>query len=242
MAEKMNPNMEKIFFRYVLENPNEFEKVENYFFKNDDIQFIYTIIRDEFLISKNKKIPSNQQLLEMIRLRDETKTDFFKLLIKNDTKTMQKEWIEPRFNAWKKSNKIRNNMFAALEYIRNLDEIDYDNVNVASAKIKTLINEIDLVIDNVDDLGLDFDEPTDHYQNNTLNKISTGWNSVDGLLNGGWDASSLVCFIGQTNVGKCVLGDNFVSIKNKNTDIVKVLRVEDFYEMLKNNSNIGLPL
>jgi hypothetical protein len=239
MAEKMNPNMEKIFFRYVLENPNEFEKVENYFFKNDDIQFIYTIIRDEFLISKNKKIPSNQQLLEMIRLRDETKTDFFKLLIKNDTKTMQKEWIEPRFNAWKKSNKIRNNMFAALEYIRNLDEIDYDNVNIASSKIKNLINEIDLVIDNVDDLGLDFDNPSDHYQNNTTNKISTGWNSVDNLLNGGWDASSLVCFIGQTNVGKCLFYDTYISIKNKKNGVIIPIKIGDYYEMLKNKSNIG---
>ncbi len=54
--EVMNAQMEKFFFTWVLEHPTQFYKVESEFFKNEDIQFIYKVVRDEFLVSKSKKV------------------------------------------------------------------------------------------------------------------------------------------------------------------------------------------
>ena len=48
-VEKVTVGLEKIFFNWILENPAQFEKVEPYYFQSDDIQFIYTVVRDEFL-------------------------------------------------------------------------------------------------------------------------------------------------------------------------------------------------
>ena len=56
MAEtaKMNPLMEKIFFRYLLDHPEHIDKVVPAYFKDQDIRYIYTVVREHFLTTKNK--------------------------------------------------------------------------------------------------------------------------------------------------------------------------------------------
>ena len=62
MAEVMNTNMEKHYFIYILDNPDQFSKVEPFFFKNSDIQFVYSVIREEYLKSESHIVPSIQQI------------------------------------------------------------------------------------------------------------------------------------------------------------------------------------
>jgi 5-bromo-4-chloroindolyl phosphate hydrolysis protein len=40
MADVNNTNMEKHYFIYILDNPDQFSKGEPFFFKNSDLQFI----------------------------------------------------------------------------------------------------------------------------------------------------------------------------------------------------------
>jgi hypothetical protein len=58
MAEIMNTNMELAYFAWIMENPNQFSKVEPYFFKKDEIQFVYNVIREEYIKSPKKVIPT----------------------------------------------------------------------------------------------------------------------------------------------------------------------------------------
>ncbi len=71
MAEVMNTNMEKHYFIYILDNPDQFSKVEPFFFKNSDIQFVYTVIREEYMRSESHIVPSVQQIYSMVKLADQ---------------------------------------------------------------------------------------------------------------------------------------------------------------------------
>lgn len=203
--EVMNAQMEKFFFTWVLEHPTQFEKVEPTFFKNEDIQFIYTVVRDEFLVSKEKRTPSPQQIVAMIKLRDpeeKVSNNIIKAILKNDNTVHEQGWLESKFKAWRLSNVLRNNVYDAIEKIRNLKEIDYDNVSDIAASVKSVFSNISLIEDDDTDLGADFDDPEMHKQETNKNKISTGWGNVDLILHGGWDKGTFNCLMGETSVGK----------------------------------------
>lgn len=201
MPEVMNVNMEKNFFTFIMENPSQFGKVDAFFFKNDNISFIYSIVKDEYL--KSKKVPSNQQIVDMIKLNDpenKISNEVIRIVLKNDISD-KKEWIDTRFRAWKMSNLVRNNTSKAIDELRNLQDIDIDNVKNITAKIRNLYNSIPL-IDDDEDLGEDFDDPDAHRQDVSTYKIPSGWASMDKIMGGGWDLSTFSVLMGETNVGK----------------------------------------
>ena len=73
MSEKVTANLERIFFHHILSNPEQFLKIETEFFNNDVIQFMFKIVKDEYLISKTKNVPSDDQIYNMVRLHDKDK-------------------------------------------------------------------------------------------------------------------------------------------------------------------------
>jgi hypothetical protein len=234
--EVMNAQIEKFFFTWIMDHPTQFYKVEPGFFKTDDIQFIYKIIRDEFIVSKSKKVPSPQQIVAMIKLQDpeeKISNNIIKTILKNDNSTHDQDWLEKRFKAWKLSNMLKNSVYESIDDIRNLKEIDFDNVSDIASKIKQVYNNLSIVEDDDEDLGADFDDPEMHKQEISLNKISSGWGNVDLLLGGGWDKGTFNVLMGETNVGKCSLGTTYIKIRNKNTNEIKSIQLEEFYNLLK---------
>lgn len=233
--EVMNVQMEKFFFTWILDHPTQFYKVEPEFFKNEDIQFIYKIVRDEFNVSKNKKTPSPQQIVAMIKLHDpqeKISNNVIKAILKNDNSAHEQDWLETKFRAWRQSNLIKNSVYESVELIRNLKELDYDNITDISAKIKSLTNNLSLLEDDDQDLGADFDDPEMHKQDTAKNKISTGYGNQDLILHGGWDKGTFNVLMGETNVGKCFIGTTRVSVKNKKTGEIKEIQIGDFYNLL----------
>lgn len=197
--------MEKVFFHWILDNAEQFLKVEPYYFKNDDIQFVYQIVRDEYVVSKSKNVPTPQQILAMVKLNDVDKKiedNLIKMLLKGDNSSYEDGWISNKFKAWKLSNLTKNNVLKSVEYIRGLEEINYDNVVDVAAKIKNMFNEASLIGDDDNDLGEDFDDPESHKVTDTSRKISTGWSCLDKILSGGWDQASLNVLMAETNGGK----------------------------------------
>jgi replicative DNA helicase len=60
-----------------------------------------------------------------------------------------------------------------------------------------------------DDLGSDFDEPENHVQDSSKFKVRCGFDTVDHMLGGGWDISTLNVIMAQTNGGKSLWMQNF---------------------------------
>lgn len=233
--EKVTVGLEKIFFNWILENPTQFEKVDPYYFSNDDIQFIYTIVRDEFLRDKNHQVPTHQQILQMVKLNDtddKVTMDIIKMLLKIDMSKYESEWLKPKFSAWKVSNQIKNNLMKSIDYVRAIEDLNYDNVTDVLGKMKQMFNEIQY-LDESDDLGLDFDDVESHIITAVDKKIPSGWPTLDIVLDGGWDHASLSLIMGETSIGKCAAGDTKIKIKNKTTGEIKELSYDEFYKKLK---------
>jgi hypothetical protein len=239
MPEKVNVSTEKLFFKYILENPNQFSKVLPSYFKNHDILFVYNTIREEYLNSKKKIVPNPKQIFTMLKMRSderEISKEILKSLLSTDLTQYDEDWLIPKFKSWKLSKRIVDNVQSSIEYMRELDETNLENIQDIAEKIKRISNELDLIDDDDEDLGEDFDDPTVHRQDVTTQKISTGWPCMDTLLNGGWDYASLVTIIGETNVGKCSAYDTYIKIRNKNNGEIKNIKIGDFYKDMVNSS------
>lgn len=226
--EVMNAQMEKFFFTWILDHPTQFYKIESDFFKNDDIQFIYKVVRDEFIVSKDKKTPSPQQIVAMIKLRDpeeKISNNVIKNILKNDNSVHDQDWLERKFKAWRLSNLAKNNVYESIELIRNLKDVDLENVTDVVSTLKSMYSNIALIDDDDNDLGADFDDPEMHKQETSKNKISSGWGNVDIILNGGWDKGTFNVLMGETNCGKSMWLYNIASNsanQGKNVAIVTV--------------------
>lgn len=233
MAEKMNVGLEKVFLHWILDNPDQFQKVEPFFFDNDDIQFVYHVVREEYLISR--KVPDPQQILAMVKLNDadgRIANNIIKSILKGDNSSYDDDWINPRFKSWKLAKATKNNVMQSIEFIRGLDIIDYDNVSDVASKIQNIFNESKMIDDDDDDLGEDFDDPESHQITNTSKKMSTGWSTIDKIMTGGWDQASMNVLMGETNVGKCSVFDTIITIKRNN--IEEEISIGEFFERIKN--------
>jgi hypothetical protein len=237
MAEKTNVTQEKIYFKYILDNPEQFIKVDPHFFKNEDIKFVYDVIRENYLVSKHKVVPSPNQTLAMVKLNSDVRTiekNKLGMLMKHNNDNYTQEWLEEKFKSWKLSNKVKDNVMKSIDVLRNIDESDYDKVKEAAGKVKNMIHEVDLIDDDDTDLGADFDDPSTHRQDETVQKISTGWKCLDNMLNGGWDYQSLVVLIGETNVGKCHSSLSSLSLRRLSSKTQQNMAVGKFFEMVEN--------
>lgn len=213
--EKITAGTEKLFFKYILDNPSQFEKIEPSYFKTGDIKFVYSVIREEFM--RSKKVPSKKQIQAMVKMRSEehdVSSEVIKKLVNVSLEDYGEDWVNKKFKAWKLENITKDHVLRSVNYLREVDTTDYENVKDVAARIKNITNEIDLVDDD-ESLGEDFDDPAAHKQDEEVDKIPTGWNTMNTVLGGGWDYSSLSLLIGETSVGKSMWLNN-ISVKAAN--------------------------
>jgi replicative DNA helicase len=211
----MTPQLEKVFFNYILNNKKYFEIAKPFFFRNSEIQFVYGVIRNYMLTSTDSKIPSPRQILDMVNLEDKegiiTK-EILKSILQVDLKEYdEKNFIEPKFNAWILSNRLKTGTVDIIDETRNLDSIsEFEKAIEAANRIKSIVDEMsstNFVQD--DDLGSDFDEPEHHVQDSSKFKVKCGFETIDHMLGGGWDISTLNVIMAQTNGGKSLWMQNF---------------------------------
>ena len=211
----MTPQLEKVFFSYVMKNKKYFDIVKPYFFRNSEIQFVYGVIRNYMLKGSDVQIPTPRQILDMVSLEDKegmiTK-DILKSILQVDLKEYdEKNFIEPKFNAWVLSNRLKTGTVDIIDETRNLDNIaDFEKAIEAADKIKAIVDEMsstNFVQD--DDMGADFDDPEQHVQDSSKFKVKCGFESIDHMLGGGWDISTLNVVMAETNNGKSLWMQNF---------------------------------
>jgi replicative DNA helicase len=211
----MTPQLEKVFFNYVLKYKKFFDIVKPYFFRNSEIQFVFGVVRTYMLKSSDTQIPTHRQILDMVSLEDKdgviTK-DILKSILQVDLKEYdEKNFIEPKFNAWVLSNRLKTGTVDIIDETRNLDSVsDFDAAIEAANKIKGIVDEMSsLNFVQDEDLGSDFDDPENHVQDTSKFKIKSGLETLDHMLGGGWDIQTLNCIMAETNNGKSLWMQNF---------------------------------
>jgi replicative DNA helicase len=211
----LTPQLEKVFFNFILKNKKYFDIVKPFFFRNSEIQFVYGIIRTYILNGNDAQIPTPRQILDMVSLEDKegviTK-EILKSILQVDLKEYdEKNFIEPKFNAWILSNRLKTGTVDIIDETRNLDNIsDFDMAVEAAGRIKLIVDEMsstNFVQD--DDLGSDFDDPDHHVQDSSKFKVKCGFDTIDHMLGGGWDIQTLNVIMAQTNGGKSLWMQNF---------------------------------
>ena len=167
------------------------------------------------LEGNDKVIPSPKQILEMVSLEDKegviTK-DILKSILQVDLKEYdEKNFIEPKFNAWILSNRLKTGTVDIIDETRNLDSIsDFEKAIEAAEKIRAIVEEMSstkFVQD--DDMGSDFDDPENHVQDSSKFKVKCGFETIDHMLGGGWDIGTLNILMGMSNSGKSLWMQNF---------------------------------
>ncbi len=211
----MTPQLEKVFFNYIIKYKKFFDVVKPYFFRNSEIQFVYGVVRNYMIQSSDTAIPTPRQILDMVNLEDKegviTK-EILKSILQVDLKEYdEKQFIEPKFNAWVLSNRLKTGTVDIIDETRNLDTIaDFDKAIEAADKIKAIVDEMSsLNFVQDEDLGADFDDPEMHVQDSSKFKIRSGFETLDHMLGGGWDIQTLNCIMAETNNGKSLWMQNF---------------------------------
>lgn len=216
----MTTSLEKVFFNYILNNRKFFELVKPYFFRNSEIQFVYGILREYMTKNTEAKSPSPKQILDMVTLEDKegliTKDILKSILQVNLSEYDEKNFIEPKFNAWVLTNRLKTGTVDIIDETRNFDTIsDFEKAIEAAERIRGIVDEMsstNFVED--DDIGSDFDDPEHHLQDTSKFKVKSGFETVDHMLGGGWDIQTLNCVMAETNNGKCTFYDTEITIRN----------------------------
>jgi replicative DNA helicase len=211
----MTVSLEKIFFSFVLKNKRYFDIVEPHFFKNMELLFVYNIIRKYILTKKEAEVPSPKQILEMVQLEDRdgliTKEILKAMLSVTLSEYDENNFIIPKFNAWVLANRLKSGTVDIVDETRNLEtKTDFDSVLDSANKIRTIVEQMSNVnFADDDDMGSDFDDPEMHVQDSSRFKIRSGFDTIDHMLGGGWDISTLNCIMAETNNGKSLWMQNF---------------------------------
>jgi replicative DNA helicase len=211
----MTSSLEKVFFNYILKNKKYFEIIRPYFFRNSEIQFVFGIIREYMTKNSDVQIPTPRQILDMVTLEDKegiiTKEILKSLLTDNLKDYDEKNFIEPKFNAWILSNRIKAGTVDIIDETRNFDNIsDFESAIERANKIRAIVDEMSSTnfVDD-DDLGSDFDDAELHVQDSSRFKVKSGFETIDHILGGGWDIGTLNCVMAETNNGKSLWMQNF---------------------------------
>lgn len=241
----MTPQLEKVFFNYILHNKKFFDVVKSFFFRNSEIQFVYNIVRNYMLSGTDPEIPGNRQILDMINLEDKEgiiTRDILRSILKIDLKEYdEKNFIEPKFNAWILSNRLKTGTVDIIEETRGLDTIsDFDKALEAAARIRSIVDEMSSTnfVDD-DNMGTDFDDAESHVQDSAKFKVSCGFETIDYMLGGGWDIATLNVIMAETNNGKCSIYPTKLTIREKHKkDIYDIEIGSLFTNVRKSHNNI----
>jgi hypothetical protein len=236
------PQLEKVYFNYILKNRKYYDLVKTYFFKNSEIQFVYGVIREYMLKSTDPQIPTPRQILDMVSIVDKegmiTK-DILKSILQVDLKEYdEKNFIEPNFNGWVLANRLKTGTVDIIDETRNLDSVnDFEKAVEAANRIRSIVDEMSSTnfIDE-DDMGSDFDEVESHVQDSAKFKVKTGFDTLDHMLGGGWDIGTLNILMAMSNAGKCSFSDTTIEIRNKNTNNIDKIDLKTFFLLNKNKN------
>jgi hypothetical protein len=153
----------------------------------------------------------------------------------------EKNFIEPKFNAWILTNRLRAGTVDIVDETRNLDNIsDFEQAIESANKIKSIIDEVSSTrFLSDDDMGSDFDDPDNHIQDSSKFKVKSGFETIDHMLGGGWDQGSLNVIMAETSNGKCCLESTKIYIRNKKDNKVKMIDFKSlFTKISKGGSDI----
>jgi KaiC/GvpD/RAD55 family RecA-like ATPase len=194
--------LEKIFYHYSSDKQEYSRHINDRYFDDDIIKKCFQI-RREFQESYSKP-PSEAQLIELIKVKgidDIITPDKIRALYDVDLSKYQDDWIVKNLETWIEYKNLDLNTFDLVNYLKTA-AVTPENIAEVVQTAKNIILEGDQ-IDFTFDLGLEFSNAEDHYQDES-DTYSSGYPSFDLMLGGGYTLKSLVVIAGGEKVGKSI--------------------------------------
>ncbi len=192
---------EKLFFLNALKNPKYFDKFYNGFFSNNELDILADIAKKFY--EKFKEVPSKDQIKLLVQkstFADKIDNELINLIFDTNLNEYDPEWLKSISESWIKWRNFDRQLIKTVEYIK-LQSITPDKVDGIIDNAINMLNENGKV--NFDsDLGLDFFNAEDHIQEK-LSKIQSGKDFID-RRTGGYDKKTLICYCGQSGIGKSI--------------------------------------
>ena len=187
---------EKMFFRFSLEKPKYLQAIKSGFYSSEEIDILSTLSLKFY--SKFNETPSRDQLSLLVKnakgAKDKISDSIINLIFEVDLDQYDEEWLTSTAESWIKWRNFDTTLIDTIEFIKTTN-VTPENTDHIITKVKTLINERNNLTFN-SDIGLDFFDVDSHDQKST-EKISTGYNFLDRVLEGGYDkGGNLVVYAG----------------------------------------------
>lgn len=220
---------EAVVFKYILDNSIYYKHIDKSFFNDKTLSALILIARRFY--DKYKEIPTEEQMLALLHDNDkiEIEDEVVKRVYAIDTTSYDQEWLRKTTETWIKWKYLQKQLVESVE-LAKLTQVTVDNVDTVVQKIVDTVGLSNTINFNFNE-GLDFFNALSHYQDSSK-KIHSGYKYIDSIT-GGYDEKTLVCYVGQSNIGKCVCGDSRITVRNKNTGEVLEVSIEDFFNLCK---------
>lgn len=235
---KFGADFEKIFFKLSLLKPLYLEKIERGFYQTNDIDVLHTLAIKFY--KKFHETPTREQmklLVENAKIAEKIEDVIIDQIYGVDLLQYEEEWLISTTESWIKWRNFDNSLIDVIEYIKTT-KVTPENADEIISRAKTLINDRNAIIFN-SDIGLDFFNPSHHIPKEH-SRISTGYNFLDNLLNGGYDKDgTLVVYVGEQNIGKSVYlandACNFVKMGTNTAVVTAEMSAQKFMKRIASN-------
>lgn len=223
---------EKIFFNFFLKKPHYLKNISLGFFSNRDLDQISKLAKSFYI--KFGESPSKDQMKALVKDDpNEISDDIVSAVYGVNINEYDQDWLKRTSESWVKWKHFDKQLVKTIEYVKTQD-VSPDNVeDIVTRAIGMISTEGSINFDT--DVGLDFFNPEHHIQRKGK-KLETGWTFVDNVSGGGYDPKSLIVYAGEQNVGKCLIHDTLVTVRNKKTREIQKIKIGDFFNIIKQNS------
>jgi replicative DNA helicase len=192
---------EKIFYLYLLQNPKYMASVKREFFEVDEVGIIFDISKkfhERFSSSPTKE--QVKMVLKKDRFKDKVKDSHIDIIFDEPMSSYTEDWKKEMCEFWIQWKTLNTSLIDTVEFAKTT-KVTPDNVKEIINKVKTIINDRNN-INFSGDLGKDFFEFESH-QSEPGSKISTQHRFIDEIC-GGYRKKGLICYVGETNIGKSI--------------------------------------
>jgi archaellum biogenesis ATPase FlaH len=233
---KFGQDFERIFFKLSLQKPKYLEAIKKGFYTSEEIDALHYLATK--FHEKFHESPSKEQMKLLVqRGKKEVDEDLIDIIYASDLSQYDEDWMTSTAESWIKWRNFDTTLIDTIEYIKTT-QVNPENVDGIISKVKTLINDRNSLTFN-SDLGLDFFNPTDHFQEG-VTKFSTGYNFLDRALGGGYDKDgTLVVYVGEQNIGKSIYlandASNFVKMGTNTAVITAEMSAHKFMKRIGAN-------
>jgi len=215
-------DFEKVFFKLSLLKPKYLGTIQKGFYTSDEIDVLHQLsVKFHEKFHETPKVEQMKLLVSNSKIGSKVDDDLIDIIYTTDLSQYDEDWLHTTTESWIKWRNFDTTLVDTIEYIKTT-EVTPDNTDSIINKVKSLINDRNSISFN-SDIGLEFFNPSDHYQEDAV-KISTGYNFLDRYLSGGYDKDgTLVVYVGEQNIGKSIYlandAANFVKM-GTNTAVV----------------------